>query len=373
MLTVGCGTWGPPGLSLRPLAAAQQAAGTAEALCLLLGSRPAARAGCELASPRSCSCLLTLLSTPYLGTFSFPCSLEHWCDWDRQGVVKALGGEPRMEAQLGAHGEEDSAEPCVMFLQSRFLFSAVCNLSLLCHLVHPLFSPYQERRFFVVQSLSRVWLCDPMDCSTPGFPVLHYLPEFAQVRVHWVGDAIPPSYLLLLLSLASLHSVPEPLPFRFACLSCTLIWAPSPWSASLLWDFFPFLSHVLCLVSGSLGGGLPHLGLVGYVTRLNCPRQICAPHATYRRPWVMQPFLEEEEGSGPRRPFDSVKRGSACFCCGPRPVPAPVVGTLETSRGGGKWKEATGAFSPALFSVSLPHFPREARKSRRKLRKEVGE
>ena len=31
-----------------------------------------------------------------------------------------------------------------------------------------------------------------MDCSMPGFPVLHYLPEFAQTHVHWVGDAIQP-------------------------------------------------------------------------------------------------------------------------------------------------------------------------------------
>ena len=36
--------------------------------------------------------------------------------------------------------------------------------------------------------------CDSMDCSTPGFPVLHYLPEFAQTQVHWVGDAIQPSH-----------------------------------------------------------------------------------------------------------------------------------------------------------------------------------
>ena len=36
----------------------------------------------------------------------------------------------------------------------------------------------------VVQSLSRVQLCDPMDCSMPGFPVLHYLLEFAQAHVH---------------------------------------------------------------------------------------------------------------------------------------------------------------------------------------------
>ena len=40
-----------------------------------------------------------------------------------------------------------------------------------------------------------------MDCSTPGWPVLHHLPEFAQTHVHRVGDAIqpshPPSSLLL--------------------------------------------------------------------------------------------------------------------------------------------------------------------------------
>ena len=36
-----------------------------------------------------------------------------------------------------------------------------------------------------------------MDCSTPGFPILHHLPEFAQTHVHWVGDAIPPSHPLL--------------------------------------------------------------------------------------------------------------------------------------------------------------------------------
>ena len=29
-----------------------------------------------------------------------------------------------------------------------------------------------------------------MDCSTPGFPALHYLPEFAQTHVHWVNDGI---------------------------------------------------------------------------------------------------------------------------------------------------------------------------------------
>ena len=40
-------------------------------------------------------------------------------------------------------------------------------------------------------------LCGPMDCSMPGFPVLHCLPELAQTHVHWVIDAIQPSHLLL--------------------------------------------------------------------------------------------------------------------------------------------------------------------------------
>ena len=40
-------------------------------------------------------------------------------------------------------------------------------------------------------------LCDPIDCSIPGFPVHHQLLELAQTHVHWVSDAIQASYLLL--------------------------------------------------------------------------------------------------------------------------------------------------------------------------------
>ena len=48
-------------------------------------------------------------------------------------------------------------------------------------------------------------LCDPMDCSTPGFLVHHQLPELAQTHVHWVGDAFQPSYSLLSPSLPALY------------------------------------------------------------------------------------------------------------------------------------------------------------------------
>ena len=46
-----------------------------------------------------------------------------------------------------------------------------------------------------VHLLSLVWLLvTPMDCSTPGLPVHHQLPELAPTHVHWVGDAIQPSH-----------------------------------------------------------------------------------------------------------------------------------------------------------------------------------
>ena len=51
---------------------------------------------------------------------------------------------------------------------------------------------------FVVQSFSCPTLCDPVDCSMPQFPDLHYLLEFAQTHVHQIGDTIQASHLLLL-------------------------------------------------------------------------------------------------------------------------------------------------------------------------------
>ena len=57
----------------------------------------------------------------------------------------------------------------------------------------------------VVQLLSCIRIFEiPMDCSTPGFPVPHHLPEFAQIHVHWIRDAIQPS-----------HPLPPTFPFAF--------------------------------------------------------------------------------------------------------------------------------------------------------------
>ena len=55
-----------------------------------------------------------------------------------------------------------------------------------------LFNKYIQ--YLLLFSCSCLTLCDPMDYSTPGFPVLHQLPEFTQTYIHRVGDAIQPSH-----------------------------------------------------------------------------------------------------------------------------------------------------------------------------------
>ena len=55
---------------------------------------------------------------------------------------------------------------------------------------------FQYIQFSSVSQLCPI-LCDPMDCSMPGFSVHHQLPELTQTHVHWVSDAIQPSHPLL--------------------------------------------------------------------------------------------------------------------------------------------------------------------------------
>ena len=65
---------------------------------------------------------------------------------------------------------------------------------ILYHLSHQE-SPGKDKFSSVTKSCPT--LCNPMDCSMPGFPVRHQLLELAQTRVHRVGDAIKPSYPLM--------------------------------------------------------------------------------------------------------------------------------------------------------------------------------
>ena len=75
----------------------------------------------------------------------------------------------------------------------KFVVIVVSNISFR-FLVFPL---YLCNTFSVRFSQSCPTPCDPMNCSTPGFPVHHPLLEFTQTHVHRVGDAIQPSHPLL--------------------------------------------------------------------------------------------------------------------------------------------------------------------------------
>ena len=68
-----------------------------------------------------------------------------------------------------------------------------------------------------------------MDCSMPGFSVLHYLLDFAQSHVHWIGDAIQPSHPLL-----PFHLLPSTFPSIrvFSSESALHIRCPKYWSFS---------------------------------------------------------------------------------------------------------------------------------------------
>ena len=116
---------------------------------------------------------------------------------------------------LCPHQELTSLPGIAMFLLSLIILLC-CSLGS----VGPIPAPITGHgtRFAKQQSVLHLWplcccfsvtkscltLCDPMDCRTPGLPVLHCLQESAQIHVHWVSDAIEPS-----------HPLPPSSPFAF--------------------------------------------------------------------------------------------------------------------------------------------------------------
>ena len=93
--------------------------------------------------------------------------LGSWWWTGRPGVLRFMGSQ-----RVGHHWATELNWSLLVYLNLKS-FCHRCSVTQLCLI-----------------------LCDPMDCSMPGFPVLHYLPEFTQIHVHGVGDTIQPSYPL---------------------------------------------------------------------------------------------------------------------------------------------------------------------------------
>ena len=144
-----------------------------------------------------------------------------------------------------------------------------------------------------------------MSCSMPGLPVLHYLPEFAQTHVHWVGDVIEPSHPLSSLSPPVLN-LPSIRVFSNVAALC--IRRPKYWSFSISpsneylglisfrIDWFVFLA-----VQGILKSLLQHHSLKASILRLSAFFMIQLSHLymttgntwLINQPWFIDRFQRE--------------------------------------------------------------------------------
>ena len=82
---------------------------------------------------------------------------------------------------------QDDLIRCLIFILKLYIIHVCYNVNI-C----------RRSRNLSVQFICSLWLTlyNPMDCSTPGLPVHHQLPEFHQIHVHWFSDANQPSHLL---------------------------------------------------------------------------------------------------------------------------------------------------------------------------------
>ena len=111
--------------------------------------------------------------------------VEGWWVWLYHPSCAYLGPGRGAWRQINPLGTLEEANSCAREME-------LLESDLHCYWPIRMFSSLQ---FSSVAELCPT-LSDPMDCSTPGLPLHHRLPEFTQTHLHWVGDAIQPSHPL---------------------------------------------------------------------------------------------------------------------------------------------------------------------------------
>ena len=126
-------------------------------------------------------CLCTTLQGPHRGRKTV-----------RETEPTADAPESRPRGEGAGAGGEATHKTCLFgsYHMAVHLATILCSEILVCyHCLHSVqFNSFAQ---------SCPPLCNPMDCSTPGFPVHHQLLEFTQTHIHRVGDAIQPSHPLV--------------------------------------------------------------------------------------------------------------------------------------------------------------------------------
>ena len=102
---------------------------------------------------------------------------------------------PSLYPRVCSNSRPKSSQWCYLTLSPSAILFSFCLQSFQTSGSFPMSWLFKSVQFSSVAQ-SCLTLCDPMDCSTPGFPVHRQLPEFAQTHVHRVSDAIQPSHPL---------------------------------------------------------------------------------------------------------------------------------------------------------------------------------
>ena len=116
-----------------------------------------------------------------------------------------------LDLSFGVNGALKSPSIILLVATSRFMVVSICLIvfrSFCAGCIHicncyisflDWFLDHNIVSFFLsccsLVAQSHPTICGSMDCSMPGFPVLHYLPELAWPPVHWINDAFQPSHL----------------------------------------------------------------------------------------------------------------------------------------------------------------------------------
>ena len=167
-------------------------------------------------------------------------SVERWCDWSWCSVHPGISMSKSRELRItGAHGpwttvhlvksrlslasKTMSRKPCAIVLEKLFQSCSIKASALIT-----LGKVSLQSSYCCSVANSCPTLCNPMNCSTPSSPVLHYLLEFAQIYVHWVSDGIQPSHPLL---------PPSPFAFNLSQHQGLFRWIGSSHQVATVLDF----------------------------------------------------------------------------------------------------------------------------------------